>query len=408
MAEAIQQRLPCPTYDGRVYDPSAARAFLAEYDVYAEAYALTDAQKLSTLQTALKGEANLWLLSDIDMSPPEQRTWTTARANFIAHFTAPVPRASRAIMAAECRQKPNEGIRNFLTRCSRVAFETTSTPDELPATTRRMRPDDAAADAPRVTVTIRPNAADIAAARRFWATDKAMDLFVAGCHEKIRLQLAMDRSWATWQELSDRAIAIEQSLAPQALDRQIHPFRAHVNAVADQPQQPQPPQQQPNPPAPTNAIGNGGRAGANRANGHGQANNRQQQQQRRRGGKPGVKPDPQQQPSHRVPIICDYCGGKFHIASSCLAKQKAEGQPGNVYALDTAAAAAAAHMQPLPQQPPMPAATAHQFLPADPMLWQQQQQAAAAVPYPQFQPAAPLAAVAPWQYPAPGFPHGGE
>lgn len=386
MAAPVIQRLACPIYEGKHYDPSAARAFLAEYNVYCNAYNLNDASKFETLQTALKGEARFWLLSHMDMTP--DANWTTALAAFRQHFTAPVPRASRAAMAAECRQRANEGVRQFLTRCSRVAFETTSTPAELPTRQRQVPVDGGGV----IDVDVQPDDADIAAARRFWAIDKAMDLFVAGCNNKIREPLVLDKTWATWQEMSDRAILIEQSVHPQQLDRQVRNFGpGPVHAVDDA--RPQQQQQQPGPPPPPAAPPAAPVAPV------GGARARPKRQYKGR-------PDPQQQPTHAKPIICDYCGGKFHIASGCLAKKKAA-PAANIYAVQGPPQAPQWQQQQPPQQPVQWIQVPQQLPPQhfqQPPLQQPLQQ-----PMPEQQ-AAQLLPVAAWdpaqQFYQPGFPHG--
>ena len=319
---AAAQRLPCPIFEGKSYNPAAAKAFLEEYEAYCTAYALDDDSRLVTWSAALKDKAREWLLHHKQTS--EEVTWENTLAAFKLHFTAPIPRANRATMTSDVKQKPGEDVRSFAVRCSNLAFDTLIPPDvtEFPILEREYTPQaaaGAAAPAP-VDITVTLNEKDVKAITRIFAMERAINIFVAGLHDSIKGPLVIDQSWETWDDMLSAAKTIEQNVRPQAIQKQLQQY-AGISAVSTQQQQQQQ-QQQPatqsmeqpsqiNPVTPKQGRPLGARPKR-------RFPPRQQQQQ------PQAQPDPQQHKTHDKPIKCNFCHGSYHTERHCLARAKAQ------------------------------------------------------------------------------------
>lgn len=309
---AAQQRLACPVYEGKAYNPAAAKAFLEEYDAYCLAYGLDDDAKLTTWSAALKDKAREWLLHHKQTA--QEVTWETTYEAFKEHYTAPVPRANRATMTSDVKQKQGEDVRAFAVRCSNLAFDTLIPPDatEFPILERTYQADaaaGAAAPPPPVAINVTLNAADIKAITRIFAMERAIDIFVAGVNQNVKDHLVIDQSWDDWDEMLKAAKTIEQNVRPQAIKHQLQQhngigavsngqaFPAHPVQEILPVQQGQYPQQRPTGTRP---------------------------KRRTPPTQPQATPDPQQHHTHRKPIKCNFCFGTYHTERHCLAKAKAQ------------------------------------------------------------------------------------
>lgn len=348
-APAIQ-RLALPTYDARTFDPQAARAFLMQYENYAVAYALTDAQRVQTWGTALTGNAALWFDNLREAEP--DLTWADARQKFEAYWTAPVPRANRAVLAADCKQHPGEEVRAFMQRCLSVAATAIPPPQEgaLPRLTVTGADVTGNHDERTITTILTAEHGRVLTSHYF-RKQTAANLFIAGCHQPMRQALLLTAAWDTWEDLEGEAIRLQETIAPHHIKKQLDHF-APVHAVAMAPmgqlpvqQQPQQPrgqqQQQPLQPPSVNAASTQGGKQKTR--------------------KPKSKPHPEQQKTHHYPVKCYYCDGMYHTERHCLAKQAAKAAAAASSAVSTgqqqpSAATSALQQAPPPPPPPPPGA----------------------------------------------------
>ena len=326
-----------------------------QYDNYATAYALTDVQKVQTWGTALTGNAALWF-DNLKESDPDL-TWANARNKFEAYWTAPVPRANRAVLAADCKQHPGEEIRAFMQRCLSVATTAIPPPEEGALPEIRIRGRDVAGNHEERTILATPTAAHGKLfANHYFRRQTAANLFIAGCHQPMRQALLLTAGWETWEDLELEAIRLQESIAPHHIKKQLEHF-APVHAVAPAPlgqqqqqqlqqQQPRGQQQQQQPPQQPPAI--------NAASG---------QSGKPKGRKPPKgKPHPDQQRTHQYPVRCYYCDGQYHTERHCLTKQTARAASAAANAVSNGQqqqapppAAASALQQAPPPPPPPPA-----------------------------------------------------
>lgn len=333
---AAVQRLACPVFTGDRYDPMAARAFLEEYENYATAYNMDNAAKLQTLSSALRDQAREWFLSYKRLN--DEPTWAAAREAFARHFTAPVPRVNRAAMAADCKQRPAEDVRTFLTRCMNLSFETFLPPRPAVFPTFEITaqpPNVGNVAVPAMHIQFQLDQAQRTRVTRIFVIEQAINLFVAGVNDNIRKHLLLNQSWETWDELSRVAVGIEQTVMPSAIAKQTQHYASNPTAAIN-PVQQNPQHQNP---AAINPINP-----ANNRRKQKQQQQGQQPQRQQRNQQPQAPPDPNQQRSHNINIRCDYCHGTYHTKRHCLAKAKAEGRA-PVAALQPATT-------PMPQQQP--------------------------------------------------------
>ncbi len=331
-------RMAMPVFHGECYDPMSARAFLADFETYCRTYAIDDDDKVTTLQTALRGEARGWYLQHENIT--ETPTWDNTKKFFLRYWTAPVPRVNRGQMVANCKQYQGENVRNFLTRCCNLAFETLFPPNptSLPNNIRgQVQNGNAAA----FEATIPWTADFLKPVHAFYAKEKAMDIFIAGCLPPLKHHLALNKTWSTWDELLDVAMAVEATVMPHLISKQVGQFsggqnQRQVNAVSDgqttsaQQQMEVAPVShkggvrpwQTSKPASNNSTGTKPKS------------------------KPKASPHPQQHNTHSQPVTCYYCGGKFHTERHCLAKH------GNKATAPVAAAAPAPPATTAPPQQP--------------------------------------------------------
>ena len=394
---AATARLTCPTFTGKPYDPVAAAVFLDAYENYADAFALAPEDKIKTLTSALRDDALAWLRQQRLLQPDD--TWEETKTAFKDHFTAPVPRVNRAAMAAGCVQGQNEDMRRFLVRAINIAFEILPPPkgDDMPAISRTVGE---GANAQDVNVVLRE--AEVKSINRYYVRQRAMDLVVAGCHESIRKHLLLDKSWSTWEELRTVAIALEQSIRPQALQHQMDRFGKSaptlgVNQIGKAAAAAPPPPLPPPPPPDAQGINPVGQT-TKTGRGRGRSSSNAEKP-------PMAAPDPQQHRTHSSAVKCYYCHGLYHTERHCLARQKRAAQ--GAAAVSSLQASTAAPPPPPPLPPSQPAMPAHAPMQVDAngFAHQTQQQqhlyAAAAASYPQY--AAADGAV---YYAPPGFPSG--
>lgn len=295
-----QNRLALPVFEAKVYDPAAAKAFRDDYLNYCNAYLLDDDDKLLTLATALRGNARAWLTQHFNVVGRENADWQTTDEAFLKHFTAPVPRANRATMAADCKQKPGEGVRDFLNRCCNLAFEIAAPFEGRIHVVKDVTPPaagDPPVQQPNFDLDVALDKNDLAELIRFMSLERAIDLFCHGVNDKIKGPLNLDKSWETWEQLQETAIAIEQTVSPHTLDKQLRAFssgtstaQTHAVAAVAAPTA-----------TPTAAVA----------------------EKKKPKFKPKAPPDQDQHRSHSNPVICYYCGGTYHTQRHCLAKQKA-------------------------------------------------------------------------------------
>lgn len=337
------QRLNLPTYDAKIFDPHVAKSFLTQYEVYGETYNLTDGQKLNTLATALTGNAALWFSTLREDNPGI--TWPEVRTEFEEFWTAPVPRANRAALAADCKQQPNEEVRPFLVRCLSVAA--TAIPPPMGANLPEFSSTGTDADNAQRTITHRlTEAQGRILTSQYFRKQIAANLFIAGCHPNMRQALMLTSRWQTWEDLRAEAIRIQATIAPQHHSRQLQHFRSgqQVSAVDQdllsqlQQAQPQPyhqpPAQQQQPQLQdVNAVSNRGKSSKGKS-------------QKKKSFK--ASPHPNQPKTHEIPIQCHYCGGTYHTERHCLAKQSA-----NAAATGAISNASQQHQQQVPLQQPV-------------------------------------------------------
>lgn len=362
---AAQNRLVLPTFDAKSYNPNAAFNFLRDFETYCRGHEIADAEKPDYLACGLRDNARDWFtqfcLDDVE----EGKNWNTMRQSFVDNFTAPVPMAHKAQMAADCRQRSDEDCRAFAIRVANLAYQIV---DGLPP-----------AERPTVHATIQPPpaqdgnlppviAADITlddlqtkTVARPFARKQACILFIAGVRPSIREKLLVMKTWTTWTELKDAAYQVEAAIVPAAVAKQTTKFTTHnnlqpVHAVeeTEPPAQQQQQQQQPIAPVTNRPKSNN----HNRAKGRG----RQQQQQHNNGQQRSFKasPHPQQHHSHQAAVTCYYCGGQYHTERHCLAKQTKN--------------ASAATSAIIPQPPALYQQPLYQPTPYQPQQQQQQQQ----------------------------------
>ncbi len=318
-----QIRMALPQFSAKVYDPQQAKSFMDDFTNYCRLYNIADANKVDTLASALRDDARTWLQQH--QHTATRVTWNNTKAAFLAYYTAPVPRVNRAQMVASCKQKSNEGVRAFLARCCCVAFETMDPPqaDSRPVLHRTVGAGQAQQ---AIDVTIEDD--EIKPIHAFYAQELAMNIFVAGCHENLRKQIALNKDWNTWAQLTTLAISVEETLAPAQISRQLQQY-AGTSAVDAQPKD-----------AEQSAV-------AQVASKKKQKPAAAQPNQPKR--TPKGQPDPQQHRTHSHPVTCYWCGGQYHTERHCLAKQKKmAGRP---------AVAAATAAPPPPPQPTYAQAT---------------------------------------------------
>ena len=322
--------LALPKFSADRYDPDLANTFLAQYDNYRTTYNLDDARSVSTLYSALTGNAAVWFKNLKDSEPTV--TWDTVRERFEAYYTAPVPRASRAEIAAKCKQKPEEEIRTFLKRCL--------------ATANQCIPVPAAGGLVEQTITVRidgtnhnvPFTPTVDHARvwtQVYRHETAVNLFIAGCDSATRHALLLDARWTTWDELCKEATRIQSTIHPDSVARQLRSYTgpaphsgAHVSAVAPGAAAPPTPQLPPPPPPPGQSLApvTGGKT-------HRGSSSKKKSRGPSTGGRSDSNkppPHPQQQKTHQHPVQCYYCTGTHHTERHCLAKQQAAGTVGAV------------------------------------------------------------------------------
>lgn len=329
-----QARLVLPTYTAKVYEPTEARNFLQDFETFCTAHAVPDAEKPSYLASALKDSARDWLtqftLDDLDNGT----NWATMREAFKETFTAPVPMAHKAQMAADCRQRQDENVRSFAIRVANLAYQIVDglPPAERPTIPVTVQPPPAdGADPPVVAANVTLNDNQTLVVSRPFARKQACILFIAGVKEKIREKLLVNTSWTTWDELKTLAYTVEAAIMPAAVVKQTTKFTTHnvlqpVHAVdaagaGDQQQQQQQHQQ------PIAPVSNRGKSNKGKGRGRQQQQNQQDQPRSYK-----ASPHPQQHNSHTAAVTCYYCGGTYHTERHCLAKQskQATGSTGAV------------------------------------------------------------------------------
>ena len=317
------QRLPCPTFSAKEFNPSEARAFLDQFDNYATAYALTDPVKLQTMSTALTDNALSWFLRFKTVTTGDDFNWNTFRTQFIGKFTAQVPRANGGLMMFNCKQKPGETVRTFIDRCFNLAKELQPTPraDQMKTMTAQIVPDNAAAGAPAVPITWTLREEDRTMINTHYIQEKAIDLFLYGCFDKVRQAILLNKTWETLDQLEAAAIAVEQSVMPTALSAQLTQYGAPKAAVCfmsdGTTSQYAQPQEGAAPPAAPICTMNHGHKGKKQSNKKKQSSSSSGDRQYK------AKPHPNQHETHTAPVTCYYCGGQKHTERHCLAKKAA-------------------------------------------------------------------------------------
>ncbi len=170
----------------------------------------------------------------------------------------------------------------------------------------------AAAPAP-FDAQIQMDEADILPIHQFYAEEIAINIFAAGCLPQMKHHIALNKTWSTWSELEDLAIAVEATVHPNSLTRQMSQFNSsgghqvnavHTTATAESSEDAQ-------------VAAQYGKQKSNKNQGQ----NKKQNQQQQHKNKPKAAPHPQQQNTHTHPVTCYYCGGKYHTERHCLAKQ---------------------------------------------------------------------------------------
>ncbi len=322
-----------PVFTGHHFDPMGATAFLQDFDNYCHVYEIDDDHKPSTIASALKDDARAWLLQLKNITAVADFDWAHIREQFLVYWTAPVPRANRFQLAADCKQKSGEAVRTFLSRCCNVAFETITpmTVETLGGLGRTVtvpaRPaeDGTPAQIERdISTTFSLEEDELREVNMYYAKEFAMNLFVAGCHPQVRHHLVLDKSWESWEDLMGLAISIEATVAPNTLSRALKQFdpalskSSGVAAVSDTAPAPAaPPVSAPTAPS-VAAVGQGRSTKPPRQKG------RQQPRQppKSKPPQPQAPPDPQQRRTHQQPVVCYFCGGQYHTERHCLAKQR--------------------------------------------------------------------------------------
>ncbi len=329
-------RMALPVFSGHQFDPLSATAFLQDFENYCRLYAIDDDDKPHTIASSLKDDARAWLLQLKNITSSADFLWDHIRRQFLAYWTAPVPRANRFQLAADCRQKPGEAVRTFLSRCCNVAFETLTpmSGDVLGDMAREVTAPAVAADGNNpaqierdFTATFILDNDDLREINMYYAKEFAMNLFVAGCHPQVRHHLSLDKSWDSWEELMSLAISIEATVAPGTLSRALKQFdpalsKSGVNAVSDVASAPAPPADGAAParPGPNQVAPIGQSRPPKSSKPKGRPPPRGPP--RPKAPQPQAPPDPQQRRTHTNPVTCYFCGGQFHTERHCLAKQK--------------------------------------------------------------------------------------
>ncbi len=329
-------RMALPVFSGHQFDPLSATAFLQDFENYCRLYAIDDDDKPNTIASSLKDDARAWLLQLKNITSSADFLWDHIKRQFLAYWTAPVPRANRFQLAADCKQKPGEAVRTFLSRCCNVAFETLTpmSGDVLGDMAREVTAPAVAADGNDPAQIERDFTAsfildpdDLREVNMYYAKEFAMNLFVAGCHPQVRHHLSLDKSWDSWEELMSLAISIEATVAPGTLSRALKQFdpalsKSNVNAVSDVADAPSTPDlgSASARPGPAQVAPVGQTRSPRSAKPKGRPPPRGPP--RPKAPQPQAAPDPQQRRTHTNPVTCYFCGGQFHTERHCLAKQK--------------------------------------------------------------------------------------
>ena len=323
---ANNMNLALPKFSAASSDPTLAETFLDQYDNYCTVHALTDDQKVSTLYSALTGNAAVWFRNA--KTANQEITWADVRQKFKDYYTAPVPRANRAEIAAKCIQKTDEDTRTFLQRCLATANQCIPVPGNGGLVARTIH---VTIDGAQHNVDYLPTEADAKVWTQVYRHETAVNLFIAGCDAATRRALLLDARWTTWEELCTNAIRIQATVNPTSIARQLRTFTGPA----------------PKPSTPTvAAITPTAPAGADGQATHGQTINPVTGGQNFRGrgkgkGRSGSSkpppdnsnkppPHPQQPKTHQHPVQCYYCTGQYHTERHCLAKQASNGLVGSV------------------------------------------------------------------------------
>lgn len=352
--------LALPKFTAERYDSDLAESFLAQYENFITTYDLTPQQSVKTLHSALAGNAAVWLKNLLDASP--DITWERAKEAFKTYYTAPVPRAHRAEIAAKCRQRPDEEIRTFLQRCLATANQCIPCPQAGGLASQRIT---VRVNDHNHQVDYTPTADNARVWTQVYRHETAVNLFIAGCDSAVRNALLLDARWTTWDELCQEATRIQSTVHPESLRSQLRvytggaPRHGHVSSLSTQAAPPSshapappPPSAQLPPPAQAITPLTGGRRGPGSGKGKAKAAGA-------KGGKPKPAPHPQQQQTHQHPVQCYYCTGTHHTERHCLAKQAAAGLVNPISGPAAAAPALPQLPAPGPLQPPAPLGAVH-------------------------------------------------
>lgn len=340
----------CPTFAGTPADtPTVAKIWLSCYQAFCTAKNIND--HATQLFFALKGPAAIWLREWVDDRPPQAApaagaaaqplfTFDQFRTDFEARYIKTLTATQRAQLMGSLAQGPHESVEDLFTRCKAAARTCTGECTEAAFTGL--------------------TAANRQLVHRHYILDKARDWFICGLRPQIRTLVQQNTSWTTLQQCVDVAVSIESSIrdnatgnssnsngsnssngsnnkaknqqhsakksGPVAAVAHSRSLPAHAagksrqhrarDAAPPAPQQSAAPVAAAAPAADSDSdVDDDELWGAVIAALRGR---RRSAPPRRR--QPQAAPHPDQRNSHEVPITCHYCGGKFHIESTCMAK----------------------------------------------------------------------------------------